>query len=268
MFRFTSTLHLLVVLAVLAIGCSRGRALPAVERKPPPPALQVSASPSADFPYPPKPGDLRVELTHEMIYQYDHAVQLGEQILRVRPLADDAVPIAGYTLSIEPEEHSVSWQHDPFGSTVARVAIPGKVSRFAVKVRLLADVSDADRALPSGSGSCRDSAWLLVQALRGAGIAARFVSGYLVELARPDVASTEDTLALHAWADLYLPDVGWIGIDATSGRPASHMHIPLAVAPSPEIAAPLEGGLMEPAQADLTFPMRVRRITPASGMRP
>jgi hypothetical protein len=87
--------------------------------------------------------------------------------------------------------------------------------------RLEHGVQSPLQTLESGSGSCRDSAWLLVQALRCAGIAARFVSGYLLELARPDVAITEDTLALHPWADLYLPDIGWIGIDATSGRPPS-----------------------------------------------
>jgi transglutaminase-like putative cysteine protease len=130
--------------------------------------------------------------------------------------------------------------------------------------RLDPGVQSPLETLKLGSGSCRDSAWLLVQTLRQAGVAARFVSGYLVELAQPGSDVENDSLALHAWCEFYLAGTGWIGLDTTSGKPASLMHIPLAAAPSPELVAPLEG-MAEPAQTDLQFPMQVRRVAAKAG---
>lgn len=292
---------------------------------------------------------IRVALHHETVYEYDREVQLGPQIVRLRPAPHCRTPVLSYSMKVIPEGHFCNWQQDPQGNYIARLVFPKKTQTFSIAVDLVADMtsinpfdfflesyadlfpfayepwllkelapfliqldSEAElkeidqwlsrvqvskvktidliteinrrlqeeiryeirmepgvqsplQTLQCKSGSCRDSAWLLVHLFRRLGLAARFASGYLIQLAT-DVKSLDgpsgpdkDFTDLHAWAEVYLPGAGWIGLDPTSGLLCGEGHLPVACTPDPFTAAPVTG-LVEPAECKFRFDMSVQRL--------
>ena len=132
-------------------------------------------------------------------------------------------------------------------------------------LRMEPGVQTPEKTLKLGSGSCRDSAWLLAQLFRHLGIASRFASGYLVQLTSDEKSidgpsgPESDFTDLHAWCEVYIPGAGWIGLDPTSGLFTSEGHIPLACTPEPASAAPIEGG-MDKCEVEFDYSNEVIRV--------
>lgn len=293
---------------------------------------------------------IHAALHHVTHYRYDRLVELGPQVIRLRPAPHCRSHVISYSLKVEPT-HFINWQQDPFANYQARLVFPEKTREFKVTVDLVVEmavynpfdfflephaetfpfnyglssalelapylvtsrftpkfkayfktidfkalkrnpvrtidflvqinqqlhqdiaytirmepgVQTPEETLTLGSGSCRDSAWLLVNLLRHCGLAARFASGYLIQLA-PDVKSLDgpsgtevDFTDLHAWCEVYLPGAGWIGLDPTSGLLAGEGHIPLACTPQPSSAAPIEG-LIDECEVEFEHEMKVTRV--------
>ncbi|MEQ1529382.1 MAG: transglutaminase family protein, partial [Methylococcales bacterium] len=289
---------------------------------------------------------IRVAIRHKTIYNFDRSVSLSPHVFRLRPAVHSRTPIKAYALKIEPKNHFINWQQDPFGNMLARVVFPDKCRKLSVEVEVIADmtvinpfdffveeyaekfpfkydelnlkelqpylevtekgpllkkwvkdfdiskrnitdflvdinrkvfedisynirmevgIQSCEQSLTIRSGSCRDSAWLLVQILRHLGLAARFVSGYLVQLTADLKAldgpsgPEQDFTDLHAWTEVYVPGAGWIGLDPTSGLLAGEGHIPLACTPDPASAAPVTGGT-DKCEVDFEFSNIVERM--------
>jgi uncharacterized protein (DUF2126 family) len=185
---------------------------------------------------------------------------------------DERRDLSPYFEVEEPGPHLKAW--------LAGVEVPADGMRIvdflvAVNQRLQGDIAYSTRLEPGvqtpeqtlglALGSCRDTGWLLVQVLRHLGLAARFVSGYLVQLA-PDVRPLDgppgperDFTDLHAWCEVYVPGAGWIGLDPTSGLFAGEGHIPLACTPNPVTAAAVTG-VVDECEVTLTYSNEVHRI--------
>ncbi len=289
---------------------------------------------------------IHVALNHVTHYRYDRPINLGPQVIRLRPAPHSRTRILSYSMRIEPATHFINWQQDPQSNYLARLVFPDKTTSFRIEIDLVAEMSvlnpfdfflepeaenfpfeydpslatelepyrhkapltpkfkayvdsiprekkqttnflvelnqrlqgdisylirmepgvqTPEETLTSKAGSCRDSGWLLVQILRHLGFAARFVSGYLIQL-KSDVKSLDgpsgtevDFTDLHAWCEVYLPGAGWIGFDPTSGLLAGEGHIPLACSPDPSAAAPVSGAIDE-CETTFEHHMKVTRI--------
>lgn len=190
-------------------------------------------------------------------YPFGYSHDLDSELAPFRVAAAAEPRFAAYLATIK---------RDPVRTIDFLVALNTRLQRdIRYIVRLEPGVQTPEETLTKGEGSCRDTGWLLVQLLRHLGFAARFVSGYLIQLVADQkpiegpAGPSADFTDLHAWCEVYLPGAGWIGLDPTSGLLAGEGHIPLACSPDPQSAAPISGTLDE-CETVMTHTMTVRRL--------
>ncbi len=212
--------------------------------------------------------DLIADLTP--VNAFDFLVEPGAERFPFRYADAAAQELAPFLVPAESGKRIARWRGDfeaserpdGRGTVDLLTRINKRISReVAYVTRHEHGIQSGEETLNLRSGSCRDSGWLLVHILRRFGFAARFVSGYLVQLEsdEPD-APKHDSADLHAWAEAYLPGAGWIGLDPTSGLLAAECHIPLARASTPALASPLSGSV-EPCHSQMEFSFSVKHVS-------
>jgi uncharacterized protein (DUF2126 family)/transglutaminase-like putative cysteine protease len=226
----------------------------------------------AVFPEPTDRLDVQVELTAELHVQnpFDFFLEPGAEHwpFRYEPaLAKDLAPYREAGAAGPLLNEFLSAHRRERARTIDFLVDLNRGAHRAIEyvIRMEPGVQDPEATLGLAKGSCRDSAWLLVLALRHLGFAARFVSGYLIQLVADQkpldgpAGAARDFTDLHAWAEVFLPGAGWIGLDATSGLLAGEGHIPLACTPEPVTAAPITGSVDE-CRVEFSHEMEVARI--------
>lgn len=173
-------------------------------------------------------------------FPFNYTKHLKEELAPYLNVAEESEALDKYVAGISREKAAIVNFLVDINSKLA--------NEIQYGIRLEPGVQTCEETLSLKKGSCRDTAWLLVQILRKLGLAARFASGYLVQLTA-DVKALDgpsgperDFTDLHAWCEVYLPGAGWIGLDPTSGLLAGEGHIPLACTADPVSAAPITGG--------------------------
>jgi uncharacterized protein (DUF2126 family)/transglutaminase-like putative cysteine protease len=231
----------------------------------------------ARFVFPEKATELKIEVdfTAQMtvINPFDFFVEPSADSFPFGYTADLKTELAPYLATIEPgpqfAEYLAGIPREASSTVDFLVDLNAQLQKkIRYIIRMEPGIQTPEETLQSGAGSCRDSAWLLIQTLRHLGLAARFVSGYLIQL-RPDIDPVEgprevenDFTDLHAWAEVYLPGAGWIGFDVTSGMLTGEGHIPVAATPHYRTAAPISGAVGF-ANVEFAFDMSVKRIREA-----
>jgi len=225
----------------------------------------------ARFVFPEKASELKIEVdfTAQMtvINPFDFFVEPYADSFPFQYSTDLKTELAPYLATIEPGPRFAAYlagiKREATSTVSFLVDLNAELQRkIRYVVRMQSGIQTPEETLASCAGSCRDSAWLLIQILRHLGLAARFVSGYLIQL-RPDIDPVEgpvevsnDFTDLHAWAEVYLPGAGWIGLDPTSGLLCGEGHLPVAATPHYRSAAPISGPNSEPSPPSTTMTMR------------
>ena len=142
--------------------------------------------------------------------------------------------------------------HDPLDYLIA---LNQEVcNRIELKHRDQGDPLAPWKTLESGSGACRDTAVLFIDACRSVGLAAKFASGYHLN---PD---TEQANELHGWVEVFLPNAGWRGIDPTVGVWVANEHVTVAASAQPGHSTPISGAYCRQATASLDTEVTIRKI--------
>lgn len=190
-------------------------------------------------------------------YPFRYTTQLSKELHPYQEIKDSGPLLNKYLLKVDRSKQKIN---DFLVSVNQMLA-----HDISYTVRHEPGIQSCEETLEKALGSCRDTAWLLVQILRRLGLAARFVSGYLVQLTA-DIKSLDgpsgtdkDFTDLHAWAEVYIPGAGWLGLDPTSGLFAGEGHIPLSCTPDPVSAAPITGASDE-AKTEFYFHNHIKRI--------
>ncbi|QEL23341.1 transglutaminase family protein [Bosea sp. F3-2] len=224
------------------------------------------------FPEPVREFRIEVDVVTELsvINPFDFFVETEAETFPFAYTPEQYAELAPYLLT-EPagpllEAFLAGLPREPVNTVNFIVDLNARLQRLiAYGIRMEPGVQEPEHTLQIGSGSCRDTSWLLVQALRHLGLAARFVSGYLIQM-KADIDPLEgprgtdkDFTDLHAWAEVYIPGAGWVGLDPTSGLLTGEGHLPLAATAHYRSAAPVSG-VASYAETSFDFQMSVTRV--------